>query len=167
MIASVKVRSVNTRHLLTFTVGDDTPRRELIKVLPGIYDEMVLYWHRRMCPEHFETVARSRYAYAPRTSRYRRRKMRQKGHDIDLVFSGNLRREVTSSIRARSTRKGGRGHLRGPRYLWQFRTVYGASDKADEITRMSQDEAMEIARRLNGRVLDHLVERSVQEERIA
>ena len=53
------------------------------------------HW-RRHTRLHFQKFAASRYGYARRSRKYRKHKQKTKGHDIDMLFSGDTRREMTS-----------------------------------------------------------------------
>lgn len=52
------------------------------------------YWHDGILPEHFKTGASAKYGYAPRAVNYL--KSRGKSGKPPLVFSGSMRKDLTS-----------------------------------------------------------------------
>ena len=50
------------------------------------------YWQKEFLPLHFTPDAARRYNYKPRDAPYQRRKLRQKGHNRPLVWSGETER---------------------------------------------------------------------------
>lgn len=61
--------------------------------------------HRRHIPWHFQNFAAAKYGFKPRTSKYRKWKARLGLPDLDLVFSGNTRRVVTTERQITATQK--------------------------------------------------------------
>lgn len=57
--------------------------------------EQAFEWYTGTLPQHFQAGARIKYgsAYTGRTIEYSRKKKRVKGHDIDMVWSGEMRDE--------------------------------------------------------------------------
>ncbi len=157
----------NTRNILAFTADTDLPKREFNRALPALFDEVVFRWHEKYLPKHFDEGAASRYGYQKRSRKYNEKKLRKLGHTRELVYSGETQRRLESSIEARSTSRGGRGILRGPKHLYAYRKDYRQPDKAAEVVRLSQDELDDLARYLTDLVAQHLVQRSIQEERIS
>lgn len=67
--------------------------------------------------KHFQYGAKARYSYFTRSRKYRRRKQRTKGHDIDLLFSGATRARMcnggTPYISIGGAAEGGKKGLTG------------------------------------------------------
>lgn len=116
------------------------------------------YWHKVILPKHFAMGAYQEYGYKARSTRRPKRsdrpssrlsyvaaKQRYKGHQLPLVWSGELKR-LTERIRdVRSDSKGARIVLHGPRYLWAYRKDLNQPDKAAELQAISQRDAEAIA----------------------
>jgi len=66
------------------------------------------HWLKEFLPGHFKPGAAQRYGYKKRTAKYTKRKRAMKGHTAPLVFTGALRRQVTSPTgqRVSATSKG-------------------------------------------------------------
>ncbi|MCL2647736.1 MAG: hypothetical protein FWD61_12120 [Phycisphaerales bacterium] len=71
-----------------------------IKSAPDIartaLDAAADYWHTKILPLHFARDAAEKYDYAPRTDRYLRQKRKRWGGRPDLMYSGSLRRDLTT-----------------------------------------------------------------------
>lgn len=70
-------------------------------------DEQLVDLFRRRLPGHFKTSARGKYNYAPRSSAYKRQKLRRFGSRTDLVKTGDTKREATSGYKISGTRRHG------------------------------------------------------------
>lgn len=55
--------------------------------------------HESHMPNHFETFSGAKYGMSKRTDKYNKRKLRLKGHNRYLVFSGTLRHSVLDARR--------------------------------------------------------------------
>lgn len=84
----------------------DLSRRELHRVARAAHRSVGVKWAVDILPEHFGQGAGSRYGYTPRTHAWNRRKQQAKrfgksegGYGDDLVFTGELRRQVLQSAR--------------------------------------------------------------------
>jgi len=113
-------------------------------------------WHTTMLGKHFAANAVQRYRYKSRSRKYRERKERRFGHQLPLVFSGNLRRLVTRQAKLSSTSKGARVGLTGPRYLYAYRKDFAQPDKAKELTAITPGEVRELAQLLDTLVTTRL-----------
>lgn|GEM_PF-1590198 len=157
---------------ITYRGSPDATRRELSRVLPQELDTTGREWHGEMLPGHFLMSAYGKYGYAPRSTRrpprgdrpgrerlsYVAAKQKYKHHNLPLVWSGDLRTAVMRQQDVRSKGRTVRVVLHGPRYLYQYRKDLRQPDKAAELTIIVQDEAMELARRLDRRVTKRLQE---------
>lgn len=119
--------------------------------------------HRRHTRKHFQYGNNARYGHYRRSSRYLRRKERLHGHRIDLVYSGQSRREVSSAaikVRIGGAAEGGKKGITGSfRLRFPFagrddgknRTVALLGRMNKELSRWSDDEAewarQEVSRR--------------------
>lgn len=102
------------------------------------------WWHATMRPKHFTQAGRQEYRYSRRTKDYRFRKMREKGHNNPLVFSGISR--LTTRLRdVRATSKGVRVVMRAGNLAKQ--NPKSRVNMQDELTRVSRREEREIVRR--------------------
>jgi len=81
--------------------------------------DTVLFWHRTFLPRHFETGARQRYTYEPRTEKYRRQKRRMiargvaEGPPRPLVLTGQMKRNAIRRMRATGTSNKATGTMTG------------------------------------------------------
>ena len=104
-------------------------------------EEAVDFRHERHLPGHFTTAASARYRYKRRSKAHNRRKQRLYGHQKDLVFSGDMSRELTASITIRSTRGRTTGSMTGPAYL--YKRPANSPDKVAEILATTSREERE------------------------
>ena len=114
------------------------------------------WWHQDRLPLHFKRGASFRYKYRKRNAKYLKQKMRKLGHTQDLVLSGKMQRMVTSRIKITSNRKGGRGALYGPTYLYQHRRDMSDPDKAAELTTTTRKEVLDMAKLVDKHVTGKL-----------
>lgn len=104
---------------------DFLKKKKLKPLVKTTLKEMVERWHEKMLPRHFKPGAAAKYHYKPRTLKYRIRKTRAASRGthpeahLPLVYSGELRRAVLSSVRITYSAKRATGHLRGPAYMKQ------------------------------------------------
>jgi len=106
--------------------------------------DTVRFWWQMFLPQHFKPIAAWKYRYQKRTDAYLRRKQRVMGHQLPLVWSGEMKRMVTSGVRLSGTSKRARGILTGPKHLYAYRKATGQADKAAELTRTTQAEQKEM-----------------------
>lgn len=136
MIIPIKIRT--TRKGIGLTV------REWKPIIKEAWEAGARFWYERFLPKHFTRSGAAQYYYAPRTKNYMITKARKHGHQDPLVFTGRLKREVTSFFDVRSTARGAKVVLHGPRYLYQYRKRLNDPDKAAELTRIIASEARAI-----------------------
>lgn len=65
------------------------------KIVKDALRETLAEHHRLHTRLHFQKGGRHRYGYAPRSQKYLKRKQREKGHTIDMLYSGATRAEMT------------------------------------------------------------------------
>ena len=106
------------------------------------------HWHAGMLKRHFEGGAEQRYGYKPRTKKYLVRKLRVKGHNLPLVWSGTLRTSVLRRIELRSlkSRPEATGRMKAPRYVYMTPSLMYKHHLAKEIVTTTADEAAELAK---------------------
>ena len=102
-------------------------------------------WHREYLPKHFEFRAYSLYGYQKRKAGYEKKKAKRKGHRLPLVYNGDLQIAVMTRRKITSTSKGVRVQLKGPRHMYMYRKDQGQPDKAAELTKTRDDEALRLA----------------------
>lgn len=151
------------------------PLSKVREVLKAAWEHAGEFWHRVILKKHFTHAGAKEYGYKPRKQAevrtsmtksgkirvrklpsYDQRKFRKWGHTYPLVWSGEMKRQVMRTRDVRSTAKGAKVVLHGPKHLWQFRKDYGQADKAAELSRISEADA-----RLITRVLDRAIERGL------
>ena len=107
------------------------------------------FWHRNILPKHFTVAGAQEYGYRERTKGYLEKKMHMFGHQRPLVFTGDMKREVTRIIDVRVT---GRAHktaadivLHGPTHMFYARkNIQWEGDMwsvARELAKVSQKDA--------------------------
>jgi hypothetical protein len=114
-------------------------KRAFNRVVKDGFQRMGEEWHRFYEHKHFEEEAVRRYGYAPRSEKYERRKLRIKGHNDPLVWSGVSRR-LASIVKVRATTAGASVVMNAPRLNMQRR--------ASELTRVIPVELTVVDRRL-------------------
>jgi hypothetical protein len=95
-------------------------------MVKAVLQEAISYWHKNLLPGHFERTAKDRYHYRQRQESTMRRKIgyahKSGRHEATnyLVWSGQLRREVSRAIRISGSGKRATGAMTGPRYLYMY-----------------------------------------------
>ena len=132
-------------------------KRAQKRALKEEWGELLLYWHARYLPFHFQERAYHRYAgdYTFRTARWNRRK----GHSKPMVgpyrakgatpAGGYFMRQVTGQITVRRRRNGARGVMTGDTRILNIHGGRGTHDFRREITATSPKEEAALARRLD------------------
>ncbi len=114
------------------------------------------HWHGRYRPKHFRRSGAREYGYAPRTGEpgssnpkggYMRRKRREKGHSLPLVWSGTSR-QLTRLRDVRATSKGARVVMNAPGL--NRRHPKSRINMRDEMTRISVRERTQLTKVLDG-----------------
>lgn len=143
------------RGQLTITGGFGEKKKTLNPIMREELQVLVVDWHKKDFPEHFKTSAVQKYGYEKRSKKYQLRKARKFGHQMPLVWTGNLKNITMSSIKVSTTAKGARGYWSGlPTRYYQYRD--NAPDKAKELTIATQEELQVLAEELDKRVTDRL-----------
>jgi len=86
--------------------------REHNRALRAAHEAAAAFQHKKHMPDHFKMVGYGKYRYDQRSARYRKRKQREKSHQLPNVFTGNTRREILASRTIRATPKGARLSMR-------------------------------------------------------
>ena len=144
-----------SRATVTYTVPLEEEQVRLERGLRKGLKVAAQTWQKDYIKGHFRRGASQKYRYARRSFKYRRRKLRVKGHTAPLVWTGETRRWVTTRFaeaRIRKLPKGFQGRLiiKAPAHFFKFRGV--GADKVAELTATTQDEA----RILGDIVADHI-----------
>ena len=125
--------------------------------------DSVEHWHGRFLPRHFTTSAYNSYRYTPRTDRYQKRKMRLKGHTRPLVFTGRMKKMLSSVFRVSGTSKKATISMNGPRYMYQYHKSK-VVDKAKEVTMTTKREEAALAAHFKDGTLARQLGRNPVEE---
>lgn len=127
--------------------------KEFRKVVKAELQRIVLFWWKKFLPKHFSTRAQYYYRYRHRTKLYNTKKMSKKGHKIPLVFTGNLKRMVTQSVKISGSSKRAQGKLNAPNYTYMYqKSDSGHVDKAAELTVMTEKEIQTMTKEIDRRV---------------
>jgi hypothetical protein len=109
-------------------------------------------WHRTMLPKHFRASATSEYQYRRRSKKHLRQKRKRVGHEIPLVYSGDMKRMLTRRSKVGGTAKRVSVTMSGPRYLYMRRKNTRMPDMAGEITSTTKAEERKLMSHLDRRV---------------
>jgi len=74
---------------------EDMAARHHNRIAKDALREALAHHHRQTIGKHFSAEAAGRYGYAARSPNYLRRKLRKKGHQLPLVYSGATKRAFT------------------------------------------------------------------------
>ncbi len=125
------------------------------KITVPVYQETIDFWFENMLGRHFKPAAQHVYDYQRRGVQTIKRKegfarIGNRDARLPLIMSGELKREVSRSIRISGSGKRARGVMMGPRQLSIKRGNY--PDLAAEITKVTQTEANRLAKFAEGRM---------------
>ncbi len=98
----------------------------------------VFFWHKEFLPIHFTERGHARYRMQFRIPSYIKRKIRIKGHNKPLVWTGTLQKNATTKIRVSGTAKRVRGTMPGTQAA-NLRRGSGANLR-DEMLRTTRAE---------------------------
>lgn len=113
--------------------------RKFARCAKDAYAEMGSLWHDKILPLHFQSGAKHRYNYAPRTRKYRDRRTRKGvAGDTDMVFSGDMRKQMQqfATIRAYPTRA--TVNVQAPTYMTLRPNTFKGSTQPDKFRELSQ-----------------------------
>ena len=94
------------------------------------------FWYKELLPKHFTAQAGARYKFQMRTPKYMAEKLRKKGHQKYLVFSGDMERMVKSAATISATQKGVKVKMGAPRYLRGKLTMTRPPINANRVLKM-------------------------------
>jgi len=114
-------------------------RKITTQAVKATMQEIGLFWHRRFLPEHFKPGAAAKYGYHTRQDKWKKRKLRETGKDVDLVFKGKMRDMMVSFARVSGSAKRVRIEMQGPEYVYYH-------NKGREATRITPAEEVELRR---------------------
>lgn len=135
--------------------------------------DVVKYWHDRYLPEHFTVAGGKKYGYQPRkgdnepprvlrskgklanrtvsNNAYSWQKRRKFGHNKPLVYTGASEQAAKAVVKLSSRIRKADGQVVGtaampalPKYFYQYRKDLKAPDKADELTRTTSSEQVDL-----------------------
>lgn len=134
-------------------------KRDLNKLLKVGWLSIGRLWHSQMRRKHFTREGARLYRYARRTDVYERRKRREKGHDLPLVWTGRSRR-ATRIRDIRATSKGVKVVMRAPALnLTRLSAkARGRKSMREELTTVSRKEVKQLAEHYE-RVLERVINR--------
>lgn len=136
------------RGTITYIGAARGKTQALKKIIKEGTQDLVREWHEKFFPKHFTSIGAAQYKYATRNFKYTKKKKNKRGHELPLVFTGQLKRETSRSIRVSGTSKGAKGILSGPKYMYYFNP--GSSpDKAAELVAVSKKEVTLLAKKLD------------------
>lgn len=133
-------------------------QRELRRLLRDSFEDAGVFWHRMFRRKHFTKAGAREYGYTPRkgeqagrgSKAFRRshtgRKLRQFGHTLPLVFTGQSR-QLTRIRDIRATSKGVRIVMRAPGL--NRRPRGGRINLREEMTRVSIRERDALVKRFD------------------
>lgn len=158
MTAAVPIK-INIDYDLDGLFATVRDRREVLKAAWG---DLGLHWHREYLPRHFAPGAASRYGFQQRTVAYLRRKLRAarqgkatEGGTTPLVFTGLLKRSLTSLATIRAYPSRFTLEMEAPSYAPMRPRDANKPPLAAEATRVRPDEARAMATYLAGRITYH------------
>lgn len=122
------------RGVITYVGSPEATAKELKKSVKEELIKIIEFWHKKYLPRHFTTAGGRDYKYQPRSKKYMIRKARRFHHQLPLVYTGDLKRMLSRTIKITTTSKGAKGSLMGPQYLYAYRKDYNQPDKAAEVT---------------------------------
>lgn len=135
------------RGSITYVGAPDAKAKELRRIIKEGLQQVATGWHADVLPRHFARGAKQRYGYKDRSPQYERRKQRKYHHTVELVYTGQLMREVSRMARVSGTSRRVALSMSAPQYLYKYKPTQ--PDKADELTRVTQDEAEGLAKSLD------------------
>ena len=118
-------------------------KREINNYAKAALQDEVRKWHKNTLPGHFKRSAASKYGYKKRTRKYISHKIRRFGTGIDLIYTGQMRREMVRKVRVSGTAKKAKAVMTAPRHLYY--TQPGQPNKQEEILAITQSEASKAA----------------------
>jgi len=130
------------------------PKKKLRGVKKAIREAVMAglrYWHEKFRPRHFTSAGAQMYGYPEPTARYRKRKLKRKGHDLPFVYHGRLR-DAAERAEFKATQKRGRVIISttetmtrdGRNYATMRRRKWGRA-MADFLTKVTDEEVQAIA----------------------
>lgn len=125
--------------------------KTLRKIFKESYEALGRYWHDVILPKHFTQAGAHEYGYVKRGSKYMKRKLRVHGHQLPLVFSGELMEKVTRTRQITSTSRGARVKMQGTPYLYKFH-ISKQVKKAEELVRISRGDLQDMVKYFEAQV---------------
>ena len=112
--------------------------RKFARCAKEAYAEMGSLWHAEILPLHFAPGAKHRYGYAPRSQKYRRRrKVRGVAGDTDVVFTGDMRKQMQQFATIRSFPTRATVNVQAPTYMTLKPNTFAGSNQPDKFKELS------------------------------
>ncbi len=124
-------------------------KRNMNKMMRATNKALVLFWQKKIRPQHFKPSAVTEYGYQRRMSSTFKYKMKKYGHNNPLMYKGALRAMTMVAKSVTATPTSGRLVMMVPWYLKaQVPKAKGglSPDLYDELTRVSKRDGMWLAR---------------------
>jgi len=136
---------------ITYRGDAEVMKKELGPIVNAALAQAIEEWHERTLPRHFQPSAAGRYHYKARTVAWKKHKRKKVGHDNPLVYTGDLKREVTRMIEIKTlkTKPSATGKMRGPRYLHMTPSANYRHNYAAELLAMTRAETAAMARHVD------------------
>lgn len=107
------------------------------------------FWVEQCLPRHFQEGAEFVYHYRKRTTKYLEQKKKKVGHQMPLVYSGDLREAVIQGHRVHASRRALAVVMQAPGYVKFHRKGY-------EVTAVLKREVEALGKVVDGTVADEL-----------
>ena len=137
------------RGVVKYRKHPEVLKRELKATVKDEFPRVGRYWYERMMPGHFEPAAEGKYHYSRRSAKYLRDKQRRFGHQRPLEYTGDMKRQAGRTAKITATGKAVRVVMTGPRSLYMYRKDYKQPNKAAELTAVTKDEVLVLAKMLD------------------
>lgn len=158
MTAAVPIK-INIDYDLDGLFATERDRREVVR---AAWSDAGLKWHQEYLPRHFKAGAAMRYGYRARSAAYLKRKARDakrgkaiEGGTTPLVYSGLLKRMLTTLATIRGFPSRFTVLMDAPSYVPQKQRTTTQPPVAAEATRLRADEANALANYLASRITYH------------
>lgn len=147
----------NVKARITYRGSPEEMGQKFPRILTEELVQLGDHIHAEYIPFHFTRAAASKYGYQPRTGDYNESKQRKKGHSKPLVWSGQLKEDITSSAQIEATQGEGATITMssGARAL-NLSSQIGYPNLRNEITSVAPDEPPRWAQRLHRAVTARL-----------
>jgi hypothetical protein len=114
------------------------------KVLKNALADALFAWKEKTFPNHFTPQAMFIYSHEPRTERYKKKKRRLFGHDIDNMYTGCMARTMMGDPgRATGSQSSVTLKIAAPNYLYYSKRRKDGGVSADKVEELATVKASE------------------------